>query len=378
MRVLVDPTYERPRSEEVGENPQYDPLRELLGLVEPRNLPGSAKSSTRTSVRAPAQERSGEPPRGSALLGERALSSRGRYGSELRRRPETSHSYSDPPVRETFARSPRQEGATTTQARMSAPASASTARANLQPAQQTYRKITAENCPSSNVSHPAEKNSFFGLPRMPRRVDLAIAGLAGSVFIGSLGAAGYFALSASSTNPQAPLIADNAPQTPVTDQSDYGEDLNQQPANASWADQPTKVRTVSIRSDSEVANTSAGESSKDAQSAPGTSVIPGARVDARERSQVATASAPTAPISEFQSEPNIPASGPDTTVDGQKSVRTSGVRPQVEVRNGVVACQASAGRGGHWAWRIIDGRKCWYGGKAGMSKNSLQWVRTAD
>jgi len=32
-------------------------------------------------------------------------------------------------------------------------------------------------------------------------------------------------------------------------------------------------------------------------------------------------------------------------------------------------------RTGHWSWRIIDGRQCWYQGAAGMDKASLQWPR---
>jgi len=28
---------------------------------------------------------------------------------------------------------------------------------------------------------------------------------------------------------------------------------------------------------------------------------------------------------------------------------------------------------GHWAYRIIDGRKCWYEGKPMLSKSLLQW-----
>ena len=31
--------------------------------------------------------------------------------------------------------------------------------------------------------------------------------------------------------------------------------------------------------------------------------------------------------------------------------------------------------GGHWAYRIIDGRECWYPGRPGKPKNELYWVR---
>jgi hypothetical protein len=38
-------------------------------------------------------------------------------------------------------------------------------------------------------------------------------------------------------------------------------------------------------------------------------------------------------------------------------------------------CSASAPSDarGYWSWRLIDGRKCWYGGKPMLSKSSLEW-----
>lgn len=40
-----------------------------------------------------------------------------------------------------------------------------------------------------------------------------------------------------------------------------------------------------------------------------------------------------------------------------------------------IACASDvpAARGGHWHYRIIDGRKCWYQGKPMMPKTSLHW-----
>ena len=32
---------------------------------------------------------------------------------------------------------------------------------------------------------------------------------------------------------------------------------------------------------------------------------------------------------------------------------------------------------GHWSWRLIDGRKCWYAGKAVISKSLLRWPAAA-
>jgi hypothetical protein len=33
-------------------------------------------------------------------------------------------------------------------------------------------------------------------------------------------------------------------------------------------------------------------------------------------------------------------------------------------------------RNEHWAWRIIDGKRCWYPGRAKMSKSNLHWPTT--
>src|SRR6185295_5083416 len=32
---------------------------------------------------------------------------------------------------------------------------------------------------------------------------------------------------------------------------------------------------------------------------------------------------------------------------------------------------------GHWSWRLIDGRKCWYAGKTVIAKSSLRWLAAA-
>ena len=42
-----------------------------------------------------------------------------------------------------------------------------------------------------------------------------------------------------------------------------------------------------------------------------------------------------------------------------------------------LAKECNAGRPstahGHWSWRLIDGRKCWYAGKTVISKSVLKW-----
>jgi hypothetical protein len=36
-------------------------------------------------------------------------------------------------------------------------------------------------------------------------------------------------------------------------------------------------------------------------------------------------------------------------------------------------CSATPPAKTYWSWRQIDGRKCWYEGKAGLSKSLLKW-----
>jgi hypothetical protein len=43
-----------------------------------------------------------------------------------------------------------------------------------------------------------------------------------------------------------------------------------------------------------------------------------------------------------------------------------------------IECQTSALSKDHWAWRLIDGRKCWYKGAAGMGKSLLHWAASGD
>jgi hypothetical protein len=41
-------------------------------------------------------------------------------------------------------------------------------------------------------------------------------------------------------------------------------------------------------------------------------------------------------------------------------------------------CNASPSKTqGHWSWRLIDGRKCWYAGKTVISKSLLKWPAAA-
>jgi hypothetical protein len=40
----------------------------------------------------------------------------------------------------------------------------------------------------------------------------------------------------------------------------------------------------------------------------------------------------------------------------------------------VIECRSEKGGGYPWAWREIDGKRCWYKGKAGMDKKLLRWA----
>jgi hypothetical protein len=41
-----------------------------------------------------------------------------------------------------------------------------------------------------------------------------------------------------------------------------------------------------------------------------------------------------------------------------------------------IECRSEKGDGYPWAWRLIDGKRCWYKGRAGMDKKLLSWPAT--
>ena len=52
--------------------------------------------------------------------------------------------------------------------------------------------------------------------------------------------------------------------------------------------------------------------------------------------------------------------------------------PTAQAKAQIRECSAApSSQQGHWYWRIIDGRKCWYAGKAMISKSLLQWPAAA-
>jgi hypothetical protein len=50
---------------------------------------------------------------------------------------------------------------------------------------------------------------------------------------------------------------------------------------------------------------------------------------------------------------------------------------KAQVKAQVKECIAAPSSKGHWSWRRIDGRKCWYAGKAQISKSLLRWPAAA-
>src|SRR5437016_107550 len=59
------------------------------------------------------------------------------------------------------------------------------------------------------------------------------------------------------------------------------------------------------------------------------------------------------------------------------AVLISGALIDVARGSDLVECepQRVTGDGRHWAYRIIDGRECWYPGRPGKPKNELYWGR---
>jgi hypothetical protein len=54
------------------------------------------------------------------------------------------------------------------------------------------------------------------------------------------------------------------------------------------------------------------------------------------------------------------------------------VVPTAQAKAPIKECSASPGKTqGHWSWRLIDGRKCWYAGKMVIAKASLRWPAAA-
>ena len=51
--------------------------------------------------------------------------------------------------------------------------------------------------------------------------------------------------------------------------------------------------------------------------------------------------------------------------------------PEAEAKQQCSSAMPSRPNGAWWSYRIIDGRKCWYEGKPGLSKTLLEWSKSA-
>jgi hypothetical protein len=381
MRNLVDAICEPPRSEDNRASFEHDRVPELLRLIGQRDLVAPESSSPRAGIGASAQPQSSGLGDISASLGQGSQTfAPWRDDSKLRCRREATYPYGDPLAAEALARSPRRQQASASQGREAALQAPAAVRAYAWPAYQAHGKAAAGDNPGAEVSGPPDKHPLLWWPRVPGGVGLTIASIVGSVLIGALAAVSYYALDTSNTPGPPPVIAYSSIKAKATAaaQNDSDEARNEQAPTTSRSDQPNKVRTVTIRPDIGAANMSAAESSTNVDSELNTSPVPPAYPNSAERRDVGAASTPAAAFSDPRSEPNVPpASRAGMNADARKNVRASSARPQVAARSGGIACQASRGSGGYWAWRLIDGRKCWYEGKPGTSKDNLRWVRRA-
>jgi hypothetical protein len=65
-----------------------------------------------------------------------------------------------------------------------------------------------------------------------------------------------------------------------------------------------------------------------------------------------------------------------TTLAASVAVLLLGM-PEVEAKQQCSAAMPSSQNGKWWSYRLIDGRKCWYEGKPGLSKALLEWPKSA-
>jgi hypothetical protein len=86
--------------------------------------------------------------------------------------------------------------------------------------------------------------------------------------------------------------------------------------------------------------------------------------------------APSAPQPMDQPEGETKAEPPDPS---SRLVAAQPEKPEtIEAMLGggdLVQCEPQRVAGGYWAYRIIDGRECWYQGQPGKPKNELFWPR---
>lgn len=208
----------------------------------------------------------------------------------------------------------------------------------------------------------------------PRRLAL-VAGAVGLLLVPALGVLGYQWLSKLNSAGSAPVPVMNTVVEKTLSAGEVlsGEKRLDRSANTSPIDQPKKVRIVTFRRHGGAVSTPAsgftlGERSNlDAFAVGPINLSP---VDAADGE---AAGIPTSPHLEQSKSISSAASSAVQTIDNQDVSRAAAMPAPDSVRNRKIPCQSAAGRGGHWAWRIIDSRKCWYEGKAGMSKNNLRW-----
>jgi len=85
-------------------------------------------------------------------------------------------------------------------------------------------------------------------------------------------------------------------------------------------------------------------------------------------------------LSPLEIDKSIPKS-PSSDSMNIRSMKTANLTAQGKLRTDstkAIECQTSQVGRGYWAWRLVDGRKCWYEGAVGMDKSLLHWPAAAE
>jgi hypothetical protein len=292
MQDLVDATFEAPKSKQVGEDAEHDPLSELLLLL--------GLSNTATAENSPRH----------AGIG--AIQPQSASGTGC----ETTYPYGDPLAAANFL-PPRRHSD-----EQSAPNSPAAACPHARSAYEAEEN-TADDHTSS------DKHPLLWGPRVPRGgVGLAIIGIAASALVGTLGGVGYYALSPSETIGEVRAIAANSAETKTTATGQHTsvEELDPQAVATSWSDEPKKVRTESFRPDGLATETPSARSSTNVPPEFNVAPMPRARPNAADRPERAATGRMAAALSDPRSElhtSSLSRAGPN--VEAEERARNSAV-----------------------------------------------------
>jgi hypothetical protein len=305
MQDLVDATFEAPKSEQVGEDAENDPLSELLLLLGLSNTATAENSPGHASI---------------AITRPQSASGAGRDERWMRRGRETTYPYGDPLAAADFV-PPRRHS--DEQSSQSAPNSPAAARPHARSAYEAK-----ENRADDHTS--SDKHPLLWRPRVPRGgVGLAIIGIAASALVGTLAGVGYYAPSPSETIGEARAIAANSAETKTTatGQHTSAEARDPQAVATSRSDEPKKVRTVSFGPDGVAAETPAAPSSTNVPPEFNVAPMPRARPNAADRPERAATGKMAAALSDPRSElhtSSLSRAGPNVEAEERARNRAVG------------------------------------------------------